>query len=75
LKVAKKSGFFSTFFVHPCLFMRSGDLVPVILEWLLKAVFEEQERSKRVRADQSGMRTAVDSESLGCWFDSNAVYA
>jgi hypothetical protein len=48
--VAKKSGFFSTFPVHPCLSMPFCDLIPVILEPLLKPFHEGQERSKRVRA-------------------------
>jgi hypothetical protein len=41
--------------------MRFCDLMPVILERLFEPIFTGQERSERVRTDQSDMLTAVDS--------------
>src|SRR5215510_2127683 len=60
-KVEKKSRFFSTFFVHPCSFMRFREPMAIILECLLELVSKQHEGSIRVRTDQVGSRTPVDS--------------
>ena len=60
-KVEKKSRFFSTFFVHPCSFMRFIDVMTIILECLLELVSKQHEGSMRVRRGQGSSRRPVDS--------------
>ena len=60
-KVEKTARFFSTFFVHPWSFMRFREPMPIILECLLELVSKQHEGSIRVRTDQVGSRTPVDS--------------
>ena len=60
-KVDKKSRFFSTFFAHPCSFMRFRDPMAIILRCLLELVFKRHDGSMRVRKGQVGSRTPVDS--------------
>jgi hypothetical protein len=60
-KVEKKSRFFSTFFVHPCSFMRFREPMAIILECLVELVSKQHEGSMRVRTDQVGSRRPVDS--------------
>jgi hypothetical protein len=59
--VAKKSGFFSTFPVHPCLSMRFCDLMPVIFERLLEPIFRG---ARTVKAGQDGSERHADSSRL-----------